>query len=437
MSQALSIMGSIGERQIGVAVGGVSQSLSNSSGDEASQSIQLDKEVGDSSLVPWKVMVVDDDHDVHLLTSMVFSGVQFEERNLEFLHAYSGMECLSMLESNDDVAMILLDVVMESSDAGFKVVQQIRDVLDNQLVRIVLRTGQPGVAPEEAVILGYDINDYIAKTEPFSRLLTCVITGLRSYRDLSIRRQYDIAAAMEEHLFTRELPQIQGYDSFAKTQSALQAGGDFYEMLKVSDHEYLFALGDVSGKGLPASLYVSATLSMIRAQVECYGQFSQEYRLRPVALLKSLNRLLLRTLQRGKFVTVFMGMIDVEQNELTYATAGHCASYLIEPGGELTVLKSAGMVCGLCGSPFDHCIEERTVEMNPGSYLMMNSDGLTEATNRSGMLYGDDRYEAKLKSIEEEDSAEQALEKVWDDVMEHLDFGELSDDCTMLCLKRI
>lgn len=417
-------------------MGGVSQSSYNSCVGEVSRPSQLDKQVSEGALMPWKVMIVDDDHDVHLLTSMVFSGVQFEERNIEFLHAYSGMESLSMLESNDDVAMILLDVVMESSDAGFKVVQQIRDVLDNQLVRIVLRTGQPGVAQEEAVILGYDINDYIAKTEPFSRLLTCVITGLRSYRDLSIRRQYDIAAAMDEHLFTRELPQIQGYDSSAKTQSALQAGGDFYEMLKVGDHEYLFALGDVSGKGLPASLYVSATLSMIRAQVECYGQLSQEQHLRPVALLKSLNRLLLRTLQRGKFVTIFMGVIDVRHHELIYSTAGHCASYLIEPGGELTVLKTSGMVCGLCETPFEHCIEEHTIAMKPGSCLMMNSDGLTEATNRSGVVYGEERYETKLKSIGEGDSAEQALGKVWEDVMAHLDFGELSDDCTMLCLRR-
>jgi CheY-like chemotaxis protein len=414
----------------------VSQSFSGASVDDHAHRHLIAKEIEEGALNPWKVMVVDDDHDVHLLTSMVFSGVQFEGREVEFLHAYSGMECLSLLESNDDVAMILLDVVMESSDAGFKVVQQIRDVLDNQLVRIVFRTGQPGVAPEEAVILGYDINDYIAKTEPFSRLLTCVITGLRSYRDLSIRRQYDLAAAMEEHLFTGELPQIVGYDSFAKTQSALQAGGDFYEMLKVSETDYLLALGDVSGKGLPASLYVSATLSMIRAQVECYSQLGQEHRLGPTTLLKSLNRLLLKTLQRGKFVTVFMGIINVEHHELTYATAGHCASYLIEPNGDLTVLKSAGMVCGLCGAPFDNCIEERTVAMTPGSYLMMNSDGLTEATNRSGLLYGDDRYVDQLKTVEVGDSSEQAVDKVWSDVMEHLDFGELSDDCTMLCLKR-
>ena len=137
---------------------------------------------------PWTVLIVDDDADVHMLTRMVFREVEFEERSIEFLSAYSGVECISMLEKNLDVSLVLLDVVMESPDAGFQTVRHIREQLNNHLVRIVLRTGQPGIAPEESVILDYDVNDYVAKTEPFSRLLTAVITGLRSFRDLRIRR---------------------------------------------------------------------------------------------------------------------------------------------------------------------------------------------------------------------------------------------------------
>lgn len=386
---------------------------------------------------PWRVMIADDDRDVHMLTRMVFRGIMFEERAIEFISAYSGEECVKMLADNLDTAIILLDVVMETPDAGFNVVRKIRDELDNQLIRIVLRTGQPGLAPEESVILDYDINDYVAKTEPFSRLLTAVVTGLRSYRDLQMRRQFNLAAALEEHLFTRKFPEFNNYELHARTQSAQQTGGDFFEIQSISDHEVVVVIGDVSGKGLPASLYVAATLSMLRAQIECYRNVGRNDLLRPNSILKTINRLLLKTLQRGKFVTMFVGVLDVRTHQFCYASAGHCSAHLSSAGGKEEVLVGGGMVCGLCGIPFDNMLKENTISIPEGGYLVLNTDGLTEATNREGQMYGDLRYREKTAQIKNMMSAREAINFIWDDVMHHLKHGDLSDDCTMLCIRRL
>ncbi|MES2257570.1 MAG: PAS domain-containing protein [Pseudomonadota bacterium] len=134
---------------------------------------------------PWRVLIVDDDVDVHVVTKFSLSNACFMGRRLSFLHAYSGDEALNVLRANPDIALVLLDVIMETSEAGLKVARQIRDELGNKLVRIVLRTGQPGQALEHSIILDYDINDFWCKTDLTTRkLFTTVISSLRGYASL-------------------------------------------------------------------------------------------------------------------------------------------------------------------------------------------------------------------------------------------------------------
>eukprot|EP01034_Spumella_vulgaris_P032892 gene32892-40605_t len=136
-------------------------------------------------LAPWRVLIVDDDVDVHVVTKFSLSNACFQGRRLSFLHAYSGDEALHILRTTPDVALVLLDVIMETSEAGLKVARQIRDELHNKLVRIVLRTGQPGQALEHSIILDYDINDFWCKSDLTTRkLFTTVISSLRGYANL-------------------------------------------------------------------------------------------------------------------------------------------------------------------------------------------------------------------------------------------------------------
>lgn len=131
---------------------------------------------------PWKILIVDDEADVHSVTAYMIKGMRYLGRSFQFLHAYSGREARDILALHQDLAVILLDVVMETEDSGLQLVHFIREELCNRAVRIVLRTGQPGKAPAAKVILEYDINDYKEKTElTLDKMLVTVISALRSY----------------------------------------------------------------------------------------------------------------------------------------------------------------------------------------------------------------------------------------------------------------
>lgn len=135
----------------------------------------------------WKVLIVDDDPEVHSVTTMVLSKIVFEGKGLEFLHAYTGDEGCRSVSANPDIAVVFMDVIMEADDAGLVAIRRIREEIGNRMVRLILRTGQPGQAPEEDVVLNYDINDYKAKSElTAQRLFTTLISALRAYRDLQI-----------------------------------------------------------------------------------------------------------------------------------------------------------------------------------------------------------------------------------------------------------
>ncbi|WP_376958397.1 DUF3369 domain-containing protein [Azospirillum sp. A26] len=135
---------------------------------------------------PWLILIVDDDPAIHATTKMVLRGFTFEGRPAQFLSAATAAEARGVLRDNPAIAVILLDVVMESDDAGLRLVRYIRSELSNRRVRIILRTGQPGQAPERDVILSYDINDYKSKTElTAQKLFTSVVAALRGYQDIT------------------------------------------------------------------------------------------------------------------------------------------------------------------------------------------------------------------------------------------------------------
>ena len=133
----------------------------------------------------WRILIVDDELDVHAVTRLALKNISFKDQEIEIISAYSGQEGFEVLANDPDICMVLLDVVMETENAGLVLAQRIRDELKNDLVRIILRTGQPGQAPEQKIIVDYDINDYKLKTElTAQKMFTCVISSLRAYEGL-------------------------------------------------------------------------------------------------------------------------------------------------------------------------------------------------------------------------------------------------------------
>ena len=160
----------------------------------------------------WKILICDDDRSVHAVTKLALEGFKFAGKELEILSAFYGAEGVKIIAQNPDIAVILQDVIMETNDAGLQAVKHIREVLQNQLVRIILRTGQPGDFPESSVILNYDINDYKSKTElTEQKLFTTLISSLRAYSsivNLAENRQKLAIANKQLYQFNQNLEKI-------------------------------------------------------------------------------------------------------------------------------------------------------------------------------------------------------------------------------------
>ncbi|MBT0587722.1 DUF3369 domain-containing protein [Alteromonas oceanisediminis] len=164
----------------------------------------------------WKLLIIDDEPEIHTITRMVMADMQFDGRHIECISAYSASQAREILSKDDnhDIALAIVDVVMETQNAGLELIEWVRTELNNHTVRLVLRTGQPGEAPEESVIRDYDINDYKNKTELTAlRLKTVAYSALRSYRDIKIIERHRsglerIIAATSEFIECETLPQF-------------------------------------------------------------------------------------------------------------------------------------------------------------------------------------------------------------------------------------
>ncbi|MCI5224456.1 MAG: DUF3369 domain-containing protein, partial [Candidatus Electrothrix sp. AR4] len=139
----------------------------------------------EAAVPPWKILIIDDEPSVHTLTQLILKRTRFAGRKMELLSAFSAQEAKQVLRNEEDIAVALVDVVMESEHAGLELVEYIREVLGNHHIRLVIRTGQAGSAPEREVIEQYDIDDYKDKTELTSqKLYTTIRSALKAYRDI-------------------------------------------------------------------------------------------------------------------------------------------------------------------------------------------------------------------------------------------------------------
>ncbi len=236
------------------------------------------------SLPPWIVMVVDDEPDILAVTRLTLENAQFSGRGVRLVNAGSAAEGRRALAAHPDAALILLDVVMESDDAGLTFVRHVREGLSNRDVRIVLRTGQPGVAPARAVIDAYEIDDYRTKTELTSeRLYVSVAAALRTYALLDSRRQRE-RALMESHQELERFAYVASHD----LQTPLRAIVGYTQLLQ---RRHSAAL-DTDGQTLLADVVASGTtLSLLIRDLLEFSDLSHASRQpQPVALDAVMQR---------------------------------------------------------------------------------------------------------------------------------------------------
>jgi predicted ester cyclase len=241
-----------------------------------------------------------------------------------------------------------------------------------------------------------------------------------------VEQELQVARRIQQASLPREVPTPEGWQIFPYYQPAREVGGDFYDFFELEDGRVGVVVGDATGKGVPAALVVTATYSMLRAVAQALGSFS------PGELLAQVNETLLARIPPNMFVTCFYAILEPKSGSLRYANAGHDLPYL-RHGGDAEELRARGMPLGLMSGMV---YEEGEVSLRQGDGVLFYSDGLVEAHDPKGEMFGFPRLRALLVKYAEEEER-----SLGDLLMEDLysfvgDGWEQEDDITLLTLKR-
>lgn len=240
---------------------------------------------------------------------------------------------------------------------------------------------------------------------------------------IQIQEEIRVARDIQQNLLPKEIPVINGYDVYAINIPAREVGGDYYDFIKVSESKIAFALGDVSGKGLPAAMLMANLQATLRGQL-LFCDCTKD-------CIKRANNLLFRSTDTSKFVTLFFGILDTENNTLTYCNAGHNDPLFIT-NRKINKLNKGGLLL----SCFEYSeYDEEEIIFEKGSTLVIFSDGITEAMNEAEEEYTDERLERLLLDNITE-SSQVIIKKVIDDVKFHVGKSQQSDDITLMIIKR-
>jgi sigma-B regulation protein RsbU (phosphoserine phosphatase) len=242
---------------------------------------------------------------------------------------------------------------------------------------------------------------------------------------LRMRQELQVAQQIQINLLPDPLPTVPGYDVAGASWPAQQVGGDYFDVIPMEDERFVVCVGDVVGKGLPASLLMATVQATLRALAPVAGSVE--------AMLSQASRLLYQSTSRGRFVTLFGGLLDAEQHRLTYGNAGHNRPLLLRADGTMETLRLGGLALGAVAAA---TYQEATVSLAPGDVLLLFSDGVVEAMNARREPFGDDRLAAVL-AAHRHASARELIDQIAGATQAHAGTAPQSDDLTLLALRRL
>lgn len=255
-----------------------------------------------------------------------------------------------------------------------------------------------------------------------------VIENARLYQEernlQEMRRKVEVANKIQEQLLPRESPDLKHYNLAGKNVTAQTIGGDYYDFIQLDEYRWAVCLGDVSGKGLPASLLMSNLQALIRGEIPC--------EISPSALLESVNNKLYSNTDIEKYATLFVGILDTNSHTLTYSNAGHEHPFLLHFDGSYERLKTGGIPVGMMN---DQIFEQETIEIGKGDKLAIFSDGIIDNRNQNNEEFGEERFKNLLEK-KYETTGEQLLKEIFDISLKFSGESKLFDDMTAVVLAR-
>jgi len=326
--------------------------------------------------------------------------------------------------------LVLLDIMMPGID-GYEVCRRLRAKEATRELPIMFLSSLEDVKDKTR---GFEVgaNDYV--TKPFEVLEVKArarsLLKAKAYADAvkaAAERDLRIAREIQMGILPADVASRvrgTGLDVHALLEPAQQVGGDLYEVLRLPDGRVMVALGDVSGKGIPAALFMGVTMTLLRSLArQCQS---------PDAILRRVNDELLDQNPRGMFVTLQCLLIDTATRQVACATAGHDAAVLLSPGRPpRTVFDSTGRVIGLMP---DNPVTAESLQMRPDETLVLSTDGVSEAFDAKQEMFGKERLLAQLEK-EPGRTAEETTRSVVEAVRRHAKGAKQSDDITVVSVR--
>ena len=384
-----------------------------------------------------KILSVDDEMDLELLLTQYFRR-KIRKGEYEFVFAHNGLEALTMMVKHPDIEIILSDINMPEMD-GLTLLAKVNEMRNPALkvimvsaygdmgnIRQAMNTGAFDFATKPI-----DLDDLSVTIEKAIEQINYVHQMQKEHTQLeSLKGDLAIASEIQQAILPRVFPPFPDIaskiDIAASMTPAKDVGGDFYDLFRIDDNRVGFVIADVSGKGIPAAIFMAVSRTLIRATGIRGGS--------PADCITYSNRLLAQESVDCMFVTVFYGIIDVNTGAVTYCNAGHNPPYILKHKGDISPLPMstdpmAGAIDGIT-------YHEGTLKLEKGDALVMFTDGVTEAMSTANEEFGEQRLEDTLEDVAMH-NCQQMVEAIKADVAAFAGEAEQSDDITVLALKRL
>ena len=379
-----------------------------------------------------KILVVDDEPDLEPLVLQRMRR-QIRRGEYEFVFAHDGVEALEMLMADGEIDMVVSDINMPRMD-GLTLLQQIQDVSPD--IRAIIISAY-GDMENIRTAMNRGAFDFVTKPLDFQDLRITIQRTLQhldewrealSSRDklVALQNELDVANNIQQSVLPASFPESDNFEIYASMQPARNVGGDFYDVQILRDGKIGLAIADVSDKGMPAALFMMSSRMLLKGA----GQRFEH----PGDALTEVNNLLDAENEAAMFVTLFYAIYNPASSEFRYANGGHNEPIIVHPNGEVTVIEpTGGTALGIIPG-IDY--REETVKLEAGDTVILYTDGITEAFNGAGELFGLDRL-CEIFRNKQASSAEETSEMVFDAVNEFAGEEPQSDDQACLVFRRV